>query len=280
MQKIISTASQIGEKRSNLLKFVIDDLHYQNCQQSSSSDIFNIFDQDSDGFPHSIEVGVRTGKPDQIKYLNSDKRYRVRVEAFTRLSNYWVGENSKLEIPLRSLSPLRCIFEYQEEYIFDIPQSEVCKETSHNDNSAQTRESLKDSIKIQVSSFEQKKNEDYSQKNLKKEYKLSTSKSRKTCKNKMNIRVRKSTIHGLSCILDDLETQDKSSEYKDSDINVSENFSSALKASSNATYHSSSKRKVSYNSTKTVIDQKSLKPRLRRRVKHRKVSHLSMSCAH
>ena len=74
----------------------------------------------------SIEVGTRTGKPankNDMDNINKKLRFKTRVKAFYFLSNYWMNikKTRKLpEIVRRALSPLKLIFEYQEEHIFDI----------------------------------------------------------------------------------------------------------------------------------------------------------------
>lgn len=75
----------------------------------------------------TISVGTRTGKPatdKDLKKVDSEERFRTRVEAFSFLSKYWlpVLRSKKLpEVAKRSLSPLKIIFEFQEEEIFEIP---------------------------------------------------------------------------------------------------------------------------------------------------------------
>ena len=119
----------IDEARKELFDTVSEEISYSAKNKTCSSSKLREFAQyENEGvcFTLEIEVGSRTGKPSNPKTLaliNLEKRFETRVKAFSFLSNYWCqkGAKTKIEKPLRSISPLRFIFEYQEEHIFDIP---------------------------------------------------------------------------------------------------------------------------------------------------------------
>ena len=78
-----------------------------------------------------IETGTRTGRPSEaLSDSESKKRFRTRVKAFKFLSNYWTKSTKFSEKTRRSISPLKCIFDYQEEFIFDIKPCQAAEEDS------------------------------------------------------------------------------------------------------------------------------------------------------
>ena len=122
----------INETRKKLLEAVLEDLNPSSVKNDLNSRTFNDTLKFQENFDEcnadlSITVGTRTGKPENrndLTGIDSRKRFRTRVVAFKFLSKYWsVSKNGQIstENVRRSISPLKCIFEYQEEHVFDIP---------------------------------------------------------------------------------------------------------------------------------------------------------------
>lgn len=186
-----------------------------------------------------IDVGTRTGKPSasNIGSVNSEKRFRTRVRAFEFLNKYWLPVRRSRgfhEVAKRSISPLKIIFEYQEEEIFDIPPE---------------RKSM--NVKIAVGGFD-----DCSPKKIRVK-RRGRKAARKGSANCDKSRI----IEGLSSILSEMESQDetKVSDYCD----TTTSFKS--KSSKTISRRTKSKRSKVSGSQKSIGSGASfLKPSVRR----------------
>jgi hypothetical protein len=233
---------------------------------------FEKYNCNVEGFIHSIEVGCRTGRPDDISVIDTERRFETRVRAFNFLSNYWNTPNTKKEQERRSLSPLRIIFEFQEEQVFDIPRPVIKKEGINR--TEMMNSSIIRRTNITVSSLEtdsqckQKFN-----KNLKKRMRIPGRRVRRkvSAARKSTNGMNNSVIEGLSSILSELETEaNSSSRKKSSNSKFCDNFTSALKVNHSNDYGKYlAPRKSTFNSTKMVKEENS-KSRLVKIKKYRK----------
>mmetsp|Transcript_10150 Transcript_10150/g.8950 ORF Transcript_10150/g.8950 Transcript_10150/m.8950 type:complete len:321 (+) Transcript_10150:24-986(+) len=222
------------------------------CNNKNTIEDLEIYNEDlqkcSDDL--TIIVGTRTGKPANKKDLtrvNSKKRFNVRVSAFDILANYWLSSDStqkSAETERRSISPLKWIFEYQEEHIFDIPVRRV-------------------SPKIEVQPL------DKSSKKMKPRRKIRKNGRKGSTQTKAN-----KIIDGLSSILSELESQDEtkhSDNYEDyndfGDAYKSLNRSSKGRKSGKCTSKIRKKTSISskiVNKNSSFLKPASRKPRTRK----------------
>lgn len=199
---------------------------------------FKYFDENEGIFLGTISVGTRTGRPSNeidLKKVNPEARFDTRLEAFYLLSNYWINWNDPnyYDETKRSITPLRIIFEYQEEHIFDIPQKVIEIASGNTRPGRKIRDNAK-SININVSDLDSgnKKYQESFNKN-KKKFKIRMKVKKSSRKSSSNI-ADYEIVKGLSSILSELESQDASG----SNNNLSSNgcyiddFSSALNLSS------------------------------------------------
>lgn len=276
--------------RNTLLKAVLADLYkyetddsdkYTNCQNELNTPIEQL----------EIETGSRTGKPNvmiSLADINLEQRFATRVTAFNLLSKYWRGNGKEtiLEKPQRSTSPLRNIFEYQEEYVFDIPiQQFTSNQVGGSENTRKEPTHIRDIINIEVSKFE---NEDayglcFNKNKSKK--KMHKKKRSMYASRKNSSYDQKQVITGLSSILSELESDNPSlsSSKQIMDSLVCDNFTSAVRIQSRKTtatsLKSSSKiRKKTNKSSKIVCENNSfLKPQASRKARTKKSRPASIS---
>lgn len=249
----VRNSESVGKTRLSLLDAVKFDLGMDSNTGATSMKGYKKYDEQNYESEFIISLGLRTGRPDSdlsLANINIEKRFKTRVAAFNFLNKYWVSskKSSRFEMPLRSTSPLRTIFEYQEENIFDVPQVYL----SATNYTFTKEQHVPDSIRIEISQFEESTDS-------KKGSKRGVSKNKKLLKSKKKATLRKNTsldqnniITGLSSILSDLESEDTTNPtLKASDISISKDFSTAMKSFSKKSTKSSSSQKGKKKATKS-----------------------------
>ena len=177
------------------------------------------------------------------------------------MSKYWSfsGNGSKsTEVLRRSISPLKCIFDYQEEHVFDIPPER----------------NLTPKIKIENFESTSKKS-----KLRRRPRKLGRKGSAQNKNNKI--------IKGLSFILSELESQDET-KHSDSngchggDYSFSDEFHAKMDQKNNNTTQKkmkSRRRSKASNSSKAISNSNSLLKPASKKPRARKDRHVSVSYA-
>ncbi|CAI2364986.1 unnamed protein product [Moneuplotes crassus] len=201
----------------------------------------------------TINVGTRTGKPatkEDLESIDSDQRFKTRVNAFSFLSKYWlpVLRSEKLpEIAKRSISPLRIIFDFQEEEIFDIPPER--KAGNIMTGTCSVSQSSHKRIRVKR-------------------------RTKRACRKISDKNNKTKIIKGLSSILSELESQDetKISDYCDM---TSLSATKSYKASSKG--RKSRVRTKGSNSTKSISSNIAYHKRIARKNKTKKSRPLSIS---
>jgi hypothetical protein len=263
--KIVCSPAEINNKRKQLLEAVLGNAPGDDtCNEHCVFGDLEIFNQEG-SFTLNIETGSRTGKPTEaITESESKKRFRTRVTAFKFLSNYWTKSSKFSEKTRRSISPLKCIFDYQEEFIFDIQPCEA------SEASPVVQKKVKvPPVQIKISELDENATNEYI--SFGKKRKTKAKPKRKLKKGSSNSS-QKAVIDSLSTILSELESEDGtiSSGYLSSKKIHHEDFSTSayLEVSSSKKPRKktvSKARSKASNSSKVIADNASfLKPAPRR----------------
>ncbi|CAI2367393.1 unnamed protein product [Moneuplotes crassus] len=258
---ICNNSKTINEARKALYDAVLLDagLYKANSTKQVDEDLTekNVFIDSFNSFEIvqnlTINVGIRTGKPAagvDLKLINSKERFKTRVDAFSFLSKYWLPINRSKKLPevaKRSLSPLKIIFDFQEEEIFEIPP----ERNSRN-------------IQIEIGQFDESPLKKVQRKRRVKRT------SRKTSANCNQSKI----IKGLSSILSELESQDdtKVSDYCD----ITSLRSTNSRKTTSKGRKSGTRTKASISSKSIASNAGLLKPSVRKvRVKKNRISSMS-----
>ena len=123
--QIDSFEMKINNTRLSLLYAVMPDYDpLLNSQSEVSSNNADRSENETHEFKLEIDVSTATGRSNTGEQLIPTKaRFEIRAQAFNYLSTYFNSfkKDSEVDdIELRSTSPLKMIFDYQEEHIFDV----------------------------------------------------------------------------------------------------------------------------------------------------------------
>lgn len=291
ISKISLNKKLIDEVRKELFDTVSEDVSRCANKQVQSSDKlreYTHFDNEAVCFTLEIEVGTRTGKPSNPKMLaqiNLEKRFETRVKAFSFLSNYWCqnGAKTKIEKPMRSISPLRFIFEYQEEHIFDVPASVFQSYDENHQLTPVKNQQANFEIKIEVSDLDGDRSYGLCfNKSLRRKVKKTKKKAPSAQRKNTSKNTKKVILESLTSILSEMETREPSlcsQKLPETDDSYGASFSSKYLTTSKSTQKQSenvNRKKVS-NSLKQVVPEGDfLKPAVKReRLKKKRPASIS-----